>query len=163
APLFASPNGVPGSVTGLAGSITNLPPRIAQQIAAKPSAFYTNLHTAAFPGGALRGQLFDGGGSPHDGTQPAPSTASDVARAPRSSRAPARPAAASPSPGPPSGPPCGAASGTPSSPPTPARHSGSPPTAAPSPARWSPRPPTAPATSPNWTWTPHRPAAAVCC
>jgi hypothetical protein len=73
APLFASPNGLPASLTGLAGTVTDLPPRITQQVTADPGGFYTNLHTARFPGGALRGQLFDGGG-----TQPAAFTDSVV-------------------------------------------------------------------------------------
>ncbi|WP_374212928.1 CHRD domain-containing protein, partial [Frankia sp. CiP3] len=28
-------------------------------MATQPSNFYTNLHTAQFPGGAVRGQLFN--------------------------------------------------------------------------------------------------------
>lgn len=60
-PLFASPHGLPASVTGLAGSVNGVAPSLTERINADPSGFYTNLHTAAFPGGALRGQLFDTG------------------------------------------------------------------------------------------------------
>ncbi|WP_067455242.1 CHRD domain-containing protein [Actinomadura macra] len=56
ADLFAAPSGLPASVTGIAGT-SQIAPDLARQIAHAPGGFYTNLHTAEFPGGAVRGQL----------------------------------------------------------------------------------------------------------
>src|SRR5205814_3665598 len=60
-PLFAAPAGLPASITGVAGSAHGVKPDLTRQIARHPSDFYANLHTAEFPGGAVRGQLFDSG------------------------------------------------------------------------------------------------------
>jgi hypothetical protein len=57
APLFGSP--IPSTVIAIAGTVTGLDPALVKDIDAHPSAFYTNLHTAQFPGGAVRGQLFN--------------------------------------------------------------------------------------------------------
>ncbi|GAA0615306.1 hypothetical protein GCM10010174_36340 [Kutzneria viridogrisea] len=57
--LFAAPNGLPGSITGLAGSVTGVPEAIAHGIENSPARYYVNLHNAEFPGGAVRGQLYD--------------------------------------------------------------------------------------------------------
>jgi CHRD domain/Protein of unknown function (DUF3455) len=68
-PLFSAPNGLPASVTGLAGVVGGVKPDLARQIRRSPNDFYTNLHTAEFPGGAVRGQLFrtgDGDGAGFD-------------------------------------------------------------------------------------------------
>lgn len=40
-----------------ANACTELSPDLAQQILEDPSAFYINLHNAAYPAGAMRGQL----------------------------------------------------------------------------------------------------------
>jgi hypothetical protein len=56
-PLFATP--IPSTVVAISGTVTGLDPSLVENIGSDPSAFYTNLHTAQFPGGAVRGQLFD--------------------------------------------------------------------------------------------------------
>ncbi|SDX03104.1 CHRD domain-containing protein [Amycolatopsis xylanica] len=58
-PLFTADGGLPASITGIAGTATKVPGDITRKLNANPGDFYTNLHTAAFPGGAVRGQLFD--------------------------------------------------------------------------------------------------------
>jgi CHRD domain len=54
-PLFGT--AMPASVTSAAGQVSVTDPALAQEIRTNPSGFYVNLHTAEFPGGALRGQL----------------------------------------------------------------------------------------------------------
>jgi hypothetical protein len=56
ADLFSAPGGLPATVTGLAG-MSPVPADTARRITNAPGGFYTNLHTADFPGGAVRGQL----------------------------------------------------------------------------------------------------------
>jgi hypothetical protein len=56
-PLFAQP--VPSTVFAISGTATGLDAALVTDIKAHPSAFYANLHTAQFPGGAVRGQLFN--------------------------------------------------------------------------------------------------------
>jgi hypothetical protein len=56
-PLFTSP--VPTTIFAISGVVTGLDPALVKKIADSPSQFYTNLHTAQFPTGAARGQLFD--------------------------------------------------------------------------------------------------------
>jgi CHRD domain len=60
-PLFSATAGLPASVTGIAGTVQGIDPKLTADIAAHPEDFYTNLHTAGFPGGAVRGQLFHTG------------------------------------------------------------------------------------------------------
>lgn len=61
-PLFeATPDGLPRTITGIAGQIEGVDPAIVDRINANPSNYYTNLHTGEFPGGAVRGQLFRAG------------------------------------------------------------------------------------------------------
>jgi hypothetical protein len=60
-PLFAAPAGLPTSVSGIVGIVTGAPPAVLADVTAHPGDWYTNLHTAAFPGGAVRGQLFRAG------------------------------------------------------------------------------------------------------
>ncbi|WP_433327320.1 CHRD domain-containing protein [Spirillospora sp. CA-294931] len=62
ADLFAAPQGLPATVTGLAG-MTPVKHGVASQIMRRPADFYTNLHTAEFPGGAVRGQLAPASGA----------------------------------------------------------------------------------------------------
>jgi hypothetical protein len=56
-PLFAQP--VPSTVFAISGTVTGLDAALVTDIKTHPSAFYANLHTAQFPGGAVRGQLFN--------------------------------------------------------------------------------------------------------
>jgi hypothetical protein len=56
ADLFTDPDGLPASVTGIAGSAI-VGTAVVEQIAKDPARFYPNLHTAEFSGGAVRGQL----------------------------------------------------------------------------------------------------------
>src|SRR5262249_44282396 len=53
--LFAAPLPAPAPAT--AGAVTVTDPQIADGIRANPAGFYVNLHSAQFPGGAVRGQL----------------------------------------------------------------------------------------------------------
>jgi hypothetical protein len=55
--LFEIPAGVPTNVTGLAGRVSTVDPSLIKQIHDSPAGFYSNLHNAEFPGGAVRGQL----------------------------------------------------------------------------------------------------------
>ena len=55
-PLFAEP--VPATIFALSGTVANQDPKVTQTIRTNPKGFYVNLHTAEFPGGAVRGQLF---------------------------------------------------------------------------------------------------------
>ncbi|WP_131742191.1 CHRD domain-containing protein [Actinomadura roseirufa] len=72
ADLFEAPAGLPPSVTGLAG-MSPVSAGLSQRIAAEPGGFYTNLHTAEFPGGAVRGQL-----APATGRAPRASSAAVI-------------------------------------------------------------------------------------
>jgi CHRD domain len=55
-PLFMTP--VPSSIFALSGTAPNVDPELIAKIRDRPTDFYANLHTAQFPGGAVRGQLF---------------------------------------------------------------------------------------------------------
>ncbi|MFD3998769.1 CHRD domain-containing protein [Streptomyces sp. NPDC058548] len=54
-PLFGS--AMPSSAHSAAGQVSLTDPALAEQIRNNPSNFYVNLHSAEFPGGAVRGQL----------------------------------------------------------------------------------------------------------
>lgn len=54
-PFFETP--MPATATAAAGAVTVTDPAIATAIRRNPAGFYVNLHTAEFPGGAIRGQL----------------------------------------------------------------------------------------------------------
>jgi CHRD domain len=58
-PFFSAEKGLPPSVTGVAGS-TPVSDPVARRIWDNPRNWYVNLHTAPFPGGAVRGQLYRG-------------------------------------------------------------------------------------------------------
>jgi hypothetical protein len=55
--LFGTP--IPASVTAIAGTVTGVDSSVIQDIARNPEQFYVNLHTAEFPDGAVRGQLYN--------------------------------------------------------------------------------------------------------
>jgi hypothetical protein len=54
-PFFGTP--MPDTARAAAGAVTVTDPAIAARIRENPAGFYVNLHTAQFPGGAIRGQL----------------------------------------------------------------------------------------------------------
>jgi len=56
-PLFNAAAGLPASITGVAGTASGIDRKVTEGLARTPDGFYTNLHTAEFPGGAVRGQL----------------------------------------------------------------------------------------------------------
>jgi hypothetical protein len=55
--LFSAKDGLPATINGVAGTAKGLDRKLTNDIARNPRGFYTNLHTAEFPGGAVRGQL----------------------------------------------------------------------------------------------------------
>ncbi|RZU50036.1 CHRD domain-containing protein [Krasilnikovia cinnamomea] len=55
-PLFTT--AMPSTIIAVSGTVVGLDSKILRRIKQKPSGFYANLHTAEFPGGAVRGQLF---------------------------------------------------------------------------------------------------------
>jgi hypothetical protein len=56
-PLFATP--IPDNVVAVSGSVSGLDAALVKDISTHPSAFYANLHTTDFLGGAARGQVFN--------------------------------------------------------------------------------------------------------
>jgi hypothetical protein len=56
-PLFTTP--MPSTIIAVSGTVSGLDAALVNDIRSHPSAFYANLHTAQFPGGAVRGQLFN--------------------------------------------------------------------------------------------------------
>jgi len=54
-PLFGS--AMPDSVHSAAGQVSLTDAKLASDIRSNPAGFYVNLHSAEFPGGAVRGQL----------------------------------------------------------------------------------------------------------
>jgi hypothetical protein len=49
---------VPATIIAVAGTVSDVDAGVVRQIRRTPSDFYVNLHSAEFPGGAVRGQLF---------------------------------------------------------------------------------------------------------
>jgi hypothetical protein len=56
-PLFTQP--VPATIFAISGTTTGLDTALVTDLKTHPAAFYANLHTTQFPGGAVRGQLFN--------------------------------------------------------------------------------------------------------
>lgn len=50
---------VPATIVAVAGTVADLDADLIRDIRRNPENFYVNLHSAEFPGGAVRGQLFD--------------------------------------------------------------------------------------------------------
>jgi hypothetical protein len=76
-PLFPAVAALPESFTGVAGTVSGLDPALTDRIDKRPNGFYANVHTAEFPGGAVRGQLFRAGFG-HAGFQPGALNASVI-------------------------------------------------------------------------------------
>jgi hypothetical protein len=57
-PFFSAPAGLPTSLSAVAGTVSNLSADLVTRINRQPAGFYANVHTAEFPAGAVRGQLF---------------------------------------------------------------------------------------------------------
>jgi hypothetical protein len=55
-PLFASPTGIPATITAVTGTATGTAD-VLNDIQRHPRNYYYNVHTTDFPGGAARGQL----------------------------------------------------------------------------------------------------------
>jgi hypothetical protein len=56
-PFFEAPNGLPSTLDSVSGCTTGVDRTLVRQIHTAPNGFYTNIHNAEFPAGAIRGQL----------------------------------------------------------------------------------------------------------
>jgi hypothetical protein len=56
-PFFEAPSGLPSTLDTVSGCTGGVDPALVRAIRTQPSGFYTNLHNAEFPAGAVRGQL----------------------------------------------------------------------------------------------------------
>ena len=54
-PFFGAP--IPDTITSVGGCVHSVDPALIQDIHDNPSGYYVNVHDAAYPGGAVRGQL----------------------------------------------------------------------------------------------------------
>jgi hypothetical protein len=61
-PFFAAPMGLPAALNGVSG-VATADAALIRDIRRHPADYYTNLHNAEFPGGAIRGQLMRIGAS----------------------------------------------------------------------------------------------------
>jgi CHRD domain len=59
AALFTAEHGLAASVTAVAGMVNGVSAKSITAVRANPAGFHFNVFTAAFPGGAARGQLFE--------------------------------------------------------------------------------------------------------
>jgi hypothetical protein len=80
ATLFLAPHGLVPAINAVAGAVLNVPAKTIAAMKAEPAMFYTNLTTAKFPLGAVRGQLFMV--PPSATTMPAPTTTMPMTTAP---------------------------------------------------------------------------------
>ena len=55
--LFASSRPLPRTISGVQGCVRNVDTALVDAIIATPAKFYVNVHTRAYPDGAIRGQL----------------------------------------------------------------------------------------------------------
>ena len=55
--LFASSVPLPATIKGVQGCVRGVDSDLVDRIAANPDRFYVNVHTRAYPDGAIRGQL----------------------------------------------------------------------------------------------------------
>lgn len=55
--LFASSRPLPRTIDAVQGCVSNVDSDLIDRIAANPNRFYVNVHTIAYPDGAIRGQL----------------------------------------------------------------------------------------------------------
>ena len=55
-PLFQDTQGLNGTGS-YEGCVKNVKKKLLKKIAAKPEKYYANIHTKAYPDGAVRGQL----------------------------------------------------------------------------------------------------------
>ncbi|MDX3850983.1 CHRD domain-containing protein [Streptomyces sp. AK02-01A] len=78
-PLFTTP--VPAGIFAISGTLSGQDPAMVEEVRNDPGGFYANLHTAEFPDGAVRGQLFGSSARSGHGTPPSRTGASPAPEA----------------------------------------------------------------------------------